>query len=177
MHSAASWVGWDRSTGAPFRHMIHLGNENPWCTIVFFHRIHLERQNPAGGTVVFCSAFYIGYIGGAVMLYTSSRHEDKNSAHCTAWRTFTPGKRAKQIRWCCCCGAACSESAEAQLAVVIGKPACWWLLPRLTISTVEKKAQRAFCSWRMKNYAGSFLRTRRGFLDCVGFLLVRPCYI
>ena len=40
-------------------------------------------------------------------------------------------------------GAACSEPAEAQLAVVVGKPACWWLLPRLTISTVEK-AQRAF---------------------------------
>ena len=38
--------------------------------------MHLEKQNPAGGTVVFCSAFYIGYIGGAVMLY--NRYEDKN---------------------------------------------------------------------------------------------------
>ena len=33
----------------------------------------------------------------------------------------------------------------------------------MTISTVEKKAQRAFCSWRMKNYAGSFLGVRAAF--------------
>ena len=58
-------------------------------------------------------------------------------------RVHTQEKRAKQIRYWWCCGAACSEPAEAQLAVVVGKPACWWLLPRLTISTAEE-AQRAF---------------------------------
>ena len=40
--------------------------------------------------------------------------------------------------------AACSEPAETQLAVVVGKTACWWP-SRLTESAVEK-AQRAFVS-------------------------------
>ena len=59
-------------------------------------------------------------------------------------RVHTQKKRAKQIRyWWWCFGAACSEPAEAQLAVVVGTPARWWLLPRLTISTVEKGTARA----------------------------------
>jgi hypothetical protein len=36
-------------------------------------------------------------------------------------RVHTQEKRAKQIRYWWCCGAACSEPAEAQLAVVVGK--------------------------------------------------------
>ena len=80
------------------------------------------------------------------MLYT--RHEDKNSAHC---KEAKPGARSHQekkgktnsIVVVLLCGAACSEPAEAQLAVVVGTPARWWLLPRLTISTVEKGTARA----------------------------------
>ena len=36
-------------------------------------------------------------------------------------RVHTQEKRAKQIRYWWWCGAACSEPAEAQLAVVVGK--------------------------------------------------------
>ena len=74
------------------------------------------------------------------MLYT--RHEDKNSAHCKAWRAFTPRKKGKTksivvVLWCFCCAVVLlfvpflanqKQRSQAQLAVVVGKPGCWWLL-------------------------------------------------
>ena len=66
--------------------------------------------------------------------------------------------------------------AWAQLAV--GKPACWWLLPRLTESAVEKSTARVRRRWLIQNRKPRtalvlFLVRAPRFFDCVGFL-VRP---
>ena len=107
------------------------------------------------------------YIGGGVMLYT--RHEDKNPAHCEAWRAFTPRKKGKTnsivvVLWCFCCAVVllfvpflANQKQRSQAQLAVGKPACWWLLSRMTESAVEK-AQRKFVS----GYVGTAERHRKG---------------